>query len=150
MIRYMQVLITVLLLAASQVIAGPAVRFTSVDVYIDSNEPLAAWQFEFSASGGAMQVVGVENGDSKAFHEAPYYDREAVEQGRADRIVVADYSLEDERELPQGRTRVTTLHLMLSGSEAPEFATRLVVASSYQGIRIDAEISIDVSDGREQ
>ncbi len=140
----------VLLLAASQAFADAPVRFASVAVFIDSAEPLAAWQLEFSAKGGDMQVVGVENGDSKAFDRAPYYDRDAVDQGRADRIVVADYSLDEVSELPRGRVRVTTLHVMLTGDEPPEFDTRLVVASSPQGIRIDAEISIEISDGSEQ
>ena len=140
----------VLLLSASQVVADAPVRFASVAVFIDSAEPLAAWQLEFSAKAGGMQVVGVENGDSAAFEDAPYYDREAVDQGRADRIVVADYSLLTDSELPRGRTRVTTLHVMLTGNESPAFDTQLIVASSSQGNRIDAEISIEVSDGSEQ
>jgi len=91
--------------------------------------------------------VGVENGDSTVFGEAPYYDREAVEQGRADRIIVADYSLEAEDALPTGRVRVTTLHLMWSTDESPAFDPRLVVATSREGTRIKARISIEVSDG---
>jgi len=150
MIGRLHVIATLLLLAASSVMADSPVRFTAVDVYIDVAEPMAAWQLEFSAVSGVMQIVGVENGESKAFDGAPYYDREAVESGRADRIVVADYSLVDQDELPSGRVRVTTLHLMLSGDEAPEFDTRLIVASSYQGNRLDAEISIEVSAGSEQ
>jgi len=137
----------VLLLAASTAMADSPVRFTAVDVYIDAPEPMAAWQLEFSATTGVMQVVGVENGDSEAFDGAPYYDRDAVESGRADRIVVADYSLENEDELPSGRVRVTTLHLMVSGDEEPEFDTRLIVASSHDGKRISAEISIEISGG---
>lgn len=151
MIRCTRCLALLLLLVSSYAMADSPVRFTTVDVFVDSAEPLAAWQLEFAASAGVMQVVGVENGDSKAFHGSPYYDREAVEQGRADRIVVADYSLEDESELPRGRTRVTTLHLMLSGDRmAPQFDTRLIVATSYQGTRINAEINIEISDGSEQ
>jgi len=136
--------------STSQTVADSPLRFANVDVFIDSVEPLAAWQLEFSASAGVMQVVGVESGDSKAFDGAPYYDREAVAQGRADHIVVADFSLEDESELPSGRILVTTLHLMLSGDDVPGFDTRLIVATSYQGKRLDAEISIEISDGREQ
>ena len=150
MTRRLRYLLPILLLAASQVFFYVPVRFASVAVFIDSAEPLAAWQLELSASGGIMQVVGVENGESAAYHAVPYYDREAVEQGRADRIVVADYSLEDANKLPSGRVRVTTLHVMLTGGEMPEFDTRLVVASSYQGNRIDAEVSIEVSDGSGQ
>lgn len=145
--RWLRVIAVLMLLAASSAIADSPIRFASVDVYIDAAEPMAAWQLEFSAVTGSMQVVGVENGDSKAFDGAPYYDRDAVDNGRADRIVIADYSLEDEDELPSGRVRVTTLHLMLTGDEAPKFETRLIVASTYQGKRINAEISIEVSEG---
>ena len=150
MIGRLHVIAVLLLLAVAPAIADSPVRFTSVDVYIDAAEPMAAWQLEFSAVTGVMQVVGVENGESAAFDGAPYYDREAVQNGEADRIVVADYTLVDQDELPSGRVRVTTLHLMLSGNEAPEFDTRLIVASSYQGKRINAEISFEISDGSDQ
>lgn len=145
--RYWMVLV---LLATSHAVADAPVRFTSVDVFIESSEPVAAWQLEFAASNNAMQVVGVENGDSRAFDGPPYYDREAVEQGRADRIVIADYSLEDESLLPSGRIRVATVHVMLSGDAEPEFDTRLIVATSYRGSRVNAEIDSQVSDGSEQ
>jgi len=143
----LRVIVALLLLAVSSAMADSPVRFASVDVYIDTTEPMAAWQLEFSAATGVMQIVGVENGDSEAFDGAPYYDRDAVENGRADRIVVADYSLEEQEELPNGRVRVTTLHLMLSGDEAPEFDTRLIVATSHDGVSINAEISIEISEG---
>lgn len=148
--RYQRIIVALLLLVAWPVMADLPIRFTAVDVYIDAAVPMAAWQLEFSATTGVMQVVGVENGDSKAFDGAPYYDRDAVESGRADRIVVADYSLENEDELPSGRVRVATLHLMVSGDEAPEFNTRLIVATSHKGTSIDAGISIEISEGSEQ
>lgn len=138
------------LLVSMPALTDSNVRFVSVDVYVDSAQPLAAWQFEFSARNGGMQVVGVENGDSEAYGDAPYYDREAVHQGRADRIVVADFSLHDKGALPTGRVRVTTLHLMLRGDAVAEFDTRLVIATSQQGNPIGAEISIEISAGREK
>ena len=150
MIGRVRVIAALLLLATSSAYADAPIRFTSVDVYINAAEPMAAWQLEFSATSGAMKVVGVENGESNAFDGAPYYDRETVENGRADRIVVADYSLVDEDELPSGRVRVTTLHLMLTGEEATEFDTRLIVATNQNGTRINAEISFEVSDGSTQ
>ena len=108
--RCLRIITALILLAAMPAFADSPVRFATVNVYIEVAEPMAAWQLEFAATTGEMQVVGVENGDSKAFDGAPYYDRDAVENGRADRIVVADYSLKDKNELPSGRVRVTTLH----------------------------------------
>ncbi len=135
-------MLLVLALAPLASLATPS--FTTVDVFVVANEPLAAWQFELSDATGAMTVVGVENGDSDAFRDAPYYDRDAVEAGSANRIVVADYSLDLER-LPTGRVRVATLHLMLDGN--PEFNIRLVNATAPDGRRLEAVISLEKRQG---
>ena len=100
--------------------AFSASRFMPVHIVIDSTEPLAAWQFEFTRIDGSMQVVGLENGDGPAHDTAPYYDRGAVAAGAADRLVVAHYSLLDRTRLPSGTTRVATLHVMVDGEAEPE------------------------------
>jgi len=74
------------------------------------------------------------------FRRAPYYDREAVAQGSASSIVVADYSLADADLLPVGRFRLATLHLMLRGE--PNFELRLVKATTPGGRAIHASISL--------
>ena len=129
---------------------APAGRFLAVDVFLDSSIPVAAWQFELTEANGMMQVVGIENGESSAYGDAPYYDREAVRMGTADRIVVADFSLADEDELPSGRIRVATIHVMLSGEAQPDFEVTLVTANSFGGQTIGAAISLDAPNGREQ
>lgn len=141
-----------LLLIAGTVFAqdDDAVRFQAIDIFLDSPAPVAAWQFELTETSGAMKVVGVENGDSAVFGDAPYYDREAVQLGTADRIVVADFSLADETELPRGRIRVATVHVMLSGDDQPEFNVNLVTTNSFGGQTIEAVISLDAPNGREQ
>jgi len=123
-------------------------RFAVVDVYVDSAVPLAAWQFELRERNGEMQVVGVENGDSSAYPDAPYYDRTAVERGAADRIIVASFSLRPETELPVGRARVATVHLRLSGASPPDYRLQLVAAGAADGKPIDATISLDTRVGR--
>ena len=150
MSNWLRFVAALMLLAALPALADSPIGFVTVDVYIDVGEPMAAWQLELAARTAGVRVVGVENGDSDAFDGAPYYDREAVEDGRSDRIVVADYSLADENELPKGRVRVTTLHVMVSGTEAPEFDTRLIVATSRRGASLDAEISAEVFEGSKQ
>lgn len=125
-----------------------AVRFAAIDVYVDSAEPLAAWQFELSESTGAMAVVGVENGDSGAFPNAPRYDLDAVRQSRADRIIVADYSLADRTALPRGLTRVATVHVRLAGSGTPDFELRLIAAGNARGEPIPAAATLQLQDGR--
>ena len=124
-------------------------KFVTADIYLESSVPVAAWQFELSDRAGDMQVVGVENGSLGAFPRAPYYDREAVAAGRADRIVVADYSLEPTTLLPSGRFRVATLHLALPAEAAPDFQLRLITATTHEGRPTDAAIDLDVRTGSE-
>lgn len=139
-----------LLLIFSASFAQDDIRFTSIDIYIDSPAPVAAWQFELNDTNGTMKVVGVENGASNAFDGTPYYDREAVQLGTADRIVVADYSLNANNELPSGRFRITTLHLMLTGTYEPEFNLSLITANTRDGEVINASIHLESSRGTEQ
>lgn len=132
----MKRIFALLLIAISlPTIAAP--RFLALDVIIESAEPLAAWQFELSETGGGMKVVGIESGDSAAFKRAPYYDRDAVAGGHAERIVVAHYSLERENELPSGATRVATVHVMLENVDA-NFDLKLITATASDGQKIQA------------
>lgn len=125
-------------------------RFAAVDIYLDSAEPVAAWQFELSNRNGSMKIVGVENGESAAFGRAPYYDREAVRLGTADRIIVADFSLADASLLPSGRIRIATLHLILTDTDDPAFDLDLVTAVTHDGRRIDASIGLESQTGSER
>ena len=118
-------------------------RFEAVAIYLESDEPVAAWQFELSEASGRMRVVGVENGDSAAFDGAPYYDLQAVNEGEADRIVVADYSLRPAEELPTGRSRIATVHVQLQGSAEPEYALSLMAAGGEDGEPVAASIELE-------
>jgi hypothetical protein len=127
-----------------------AVRFAALEVYVDAGEPLAAWQFELTEATGAMAVVGVENGDSPVFAEAPRYDLEAVAADRADRIIVADYSLAPRDALPTGRTRIATVHVRLTGVETPDFDLQLIAAGNADGQPIPATVVYELNEGRAQ
>jgi len=127
---------------------GKKVRFAALDVHLESAEPVAAWQFELSEAGGRMRVVGVENGDSPAFAKAPYYDRKAIRDGRADRIIVADFSLRPAAELPVGTVRIATVHVRLSGDSGPEYVLRLTAAGNAQGKPVPASIHLKLQQGR--
>lgn len=131
-------------------LAADGTRFAAVEVYLDSTAPVAAWQFEFRNRRGGMKVVGVENGENAAFHGTPYYDREAVRLGTADRIVVADYSVVERRHLPSGRTRIATLHVVLDGPYRPEFELDLVTAVGPDGQPVDAALEIASMTGSER
>ncbi len=135
--------------AAFAATGGTQIRFVPVAVLLDSPEPVAAWQFELKDRNASMKVVGVENGGSDAFQRAPYYDKEAVTQGDADRIVVADYSLAEASELPSGRVRVATVHLMLDGEA--DYELNLVTANAADGRPIEnATVSLHETQARER
>jgi hypothetical protein len=136
------------LAASFALVAQQQARFAVVDVYVDTPVPLAAWQFELRERHGEMQVVGVENGDSRAYPEAPYYDRAAVNRGAADRIIVASFSLRPVAELPVGRARVATVHVRLTGAASPDYRLQLVAAGAADGRPIDAKITLDTRTGR--
>ena len=120
------------------------VRFAAVDVHLESAKPVAAWQFELSEAGGRMRVVGVENGDSPAFAKAPYFDRTAVSDGRADRIIVADFTLRPPAELPVGKVRIATVHVRITGDSDPEYVLRLVTAGNAMGKPVPASVHLNV------
>ena len=119
------------------------VRFAALDIYLETAQPLAAWQFELRESSGQMRVVGVENGDSAAFGDAPYYDLAAVSKGAADRIIVADYSTSPAEELPTGRGRIATVHVRLDGPSDPDYVLILAAAGGTDGEPIKASIELD-------
>lgn len=131
------------LLSAWPQAADTDVRFAALEIFVDTTEPLAAWQFELRESSGRMRVVGVENGESTAFADAPFYDLEAVSEGAADRIIVADYSLSSAGELPTGRSRIATIHVQLQGTIAPDYVLNLVAAGGASGEPIQASIDFD-------
>ncbi len=119
----------------------PELRFVALDIYLQSDEPIAAWQFDLADRQGMFRIVGIENGDSAAYQRAPYYDREAVNLGQSDRIVVANYSLEEPGDLPSGRFRLATVHLVQQGMNDLDINLELVNATNYDGVTAKASIS---------
>ncbi len=128
----------------------PAIKFVAVDIYLQSDEPVAAWQFELIDRGGQSKITGIENGESAAYDRAPYYDREAINLGQSDRVVVADYSLAAKEALPSGRFRLATVHLLQHGDDAAEFELTLVNASNHAGTAVNALISWTIRTGSQQ
>ena len=122
---------------------GTDFRFAALDIYFEAAEPLAAWQFELRESSGRMRVVGVENGDSAAFRDAPYFDLATVNDGMADHIIVADYSMNPTADLPTGRSRVATVHIQLEGLAEPEYVLSLMAAGGADGEPIQASIEFE-------
>lgn len=116
------------------------IRFAYVEVYIDSHDqPLAAYQFELAAMVGDVKIVGIEGNRDLPFRDPPYHDPAAMQQ---DRVIIAAFSTADAERLPTGRTRLATVHVMITGDIEPEYAVELVVASTVDAREIPAKISL--------
>jgi len=122
--------------------------FSTVDLFVDSGtQPLAAWQMEFKAIAGQVEIVGIERGDHKDFQDPPYYDPAALS---GNRIVVGAFNITDR--LPVGKIRVARLHLHVGGGAKPVYAVNLVVAGDKEGKPITAQASFGLgkSEGEEK
>ena len=118
----------------------PSIRFEPMHVFIDSGDlPLAAYQLVIEAPAKSMRIVGIEGGAHAAFAEPPYYDPKAMQQ---ERVVIADFSLASAEHLPRGRTRIATIHVLISGGDQPHLTTTLKVAATVDGQNIMADIEV--------
>ena len=125
--------------ARADVAGAGRVRFLNVAIYVDAGaKSLAAWQLEFLVRAGDVEVVGVEGGEHAAYADPAYYDPSAL---REDRLVLAAF--DTGANVPTGRTRVATLHLMVRGAAAAEFDVRLVVAADRDGRSFDAAVEFE-------
>ncbi len=114
---------------AGEPASKPAIRFTHVDVFIDTkDQPLAAYQFELAAEKGDVKIVGIEGGEHAAFKAPPYYDPAAMSR---DHVIIAAFNTG--KDLPKGKTRVARVHVQITGETKPEYVLKLEVAASSEG-----------------
>jgi hypothetical protein len=131
----MLLLLAALMTGAS---SAPMTHFRTVNIYIDPhNNPLAAYQLEFTGESENVKLVGIEGGEHPAFKDPPYYDPKAMMQNR---VILAALNAGDD--LPATRTRVARLHLEITG-EHDRFRTRLIVAAASDGSHIAADVSTE-------
>jgi hypothetical protein len=123
--------------------AESGTSFKHIDVFVDSFEkPLAAYQFEIQVKEGDARIVGVEGGDHPAFREPPYYDIEALKSGR---IIIAAFHTG--KDLPDGRTRVARVHLIVKGKVIPEITVKPLAFATGGGEKFSAKVIIASSTG---
>ena len=144
--KFLASLLLLLAVAAPQEEEREAVRFTTVDVVLDSgSSPLAAWQIEVEDPAGRAKIVGIEGGAHPAFAEPAHYDPRALAGGR---IVLAAFSLEGD--LPTGATRVATLHLEVRGDEPVHLTCDMRAAAGPRGEEIEPAVRIVPTLGPEE
>ena len=124
-------------LLAQQGAENATVHFRAVDIYVDSgSKPLAAYQMEFSVTNVLTKIVGIEGGQPPAFREPPFYDPKAMQQ---ERVIIAAFSTDKAESLPQGKTRVATIHIETIGIEEPKFALKLEAVADADGNKISGD-----------
>jgi hypothetical protein len=106
-------------------------RFRAIDVTVDADAPLAAYQIELLATGGTAEIIGVEGGEAP-LDDAPRYDPAALAN---DRIIVAAFTTSTA--LAAGRRRVATIHVRETGA-APVYEIHVQAAADADGRRIEA------------
>jgi hypothetical protein len=132
----MKLLCTILLsfgLAAGLVAQdAPAVeehrgQFRAVDIYLDAGStPLAAYQLEFTITNQVAKIAGIEGGEHPAFRTPPHYDPKAMQQ---ERVIIAAFNAGKSSDLPTGRVRVATIHLLITGAEEPGYSLKVQTAA---------------------
>src|SRR2546423_9061837 len=119
-------------------------RFGTVDLFVDSaKQQLAAWEMEFKATAGQVEIVGIERGDNADFQDPPYYDPAAL---KGNRIIVGAFDLAPQ--LSSGKIRVARLHLHISAGQKPIYAVKPVVAGDRQGKPITAQASFSEGEAK--
>lgn len=120
-----------LLLAIS--LGAQQMHFMAVDIYVDSQDPLAAYQLEFTGRGMQVRIAGIEGGAHEAFKAPPFYDPKAMQQ---ERVILAAFNTAAASQLPTGKTRIATVHLEYAGPQPPTFSVKLHTASDSKGNEI--------------
>jgi len=115
-------------------------RFQAVDVYLDSESPVAAYQLEVRVVAGDATIVGVEGG-TPPLDAPPYYDPAALAGGR---IILAAF--DTAATLPPGHQRIATVHFREQGPPAT-YHVELTTAGDGDGQRRDATASIEARKG---
>lgn len=113
-------------------------RFIPLDIYADPmGESLAAFQIEIEDTMNASSIVGIEGGEHVAFMNPPRYDPAAIQN---DRVILAAFSLGEN--LPVTRTRIATVHLLISGGDQPGYTLRKCIAAGPDGSPIELKIAL--------
>lgn len=108
--------------------AQTAPRFQAIDVWVESDLPLVAYQIEVRASVSAARVVGIEGGEGPPYAEPPFYDPAAM---RGERVVLGAFTTSPDA--PNGRFRVARIHMQEPAGEETDYKATVVTAAAPGG-----------------
>ena len=103
------------------------------------------------AGGGGMVALSSVGGFAMEMQAGAHRERRGVDlvlaSGRQHQLYVAHsddgaYSLLPESALPRGNTRVTTVHVQITGAAEPQYNVRLIAAGDARGHAIAARASL--------
>ncbi len=112
--------------------------FRALDLIIETDRPLAAYQIELVDQTQTAKIVGIEGNGELPFQNPPHHDPKAM---AGDRLILAAFSTRDGDRLPKGRIRVATVMVQV-GAEPPRWALKLSAAATVGGRPIEANISL--------
>ena len=110
--------------------------FRAVDLILETDRPLAAYQIELFDRNHAARIVGIEGNPDLPFQNPPYYDPEAM---AGDRVILGGFSTAALDRLPTGRFRVATVMVQTTGG-TPQWTLRLTAAATADGRPMDANL----------
>ena len=133
-------LMAFILLLALHMIAQPAPNdeshgsFRVVDIYLDSKgASLAAYQVTISVTNADAKIVGIEGGEHQAFRQPPVYDPRAMQR---ERVIIAAFNTGSANELPNGKTRVATIHFQTHSNKPLQCIVNPNTAGNPDGTKI--------------
>lgn len=114
---------------------GAPARLMTMDLYLESPRPLAAYQVELALADG-VTLAGIEGGEAP-FGDLPYYDPAAISaRGRA---VIAAFGTGAGA---SGRVRVARLHVQADAD--PSVAARVMAAAAGDGAPVEPAATLEV------
>ncbi|MHC5053403.1 MAG: hypothetical protein ACYTKD_01655 [Planctomycetota bacterium] len=144
-------------LCAARVAEG-AIEFRTVDVFITSDAPLAAWQVDVRYDRSTVKILsleGGEEGEDAAWREPPHHDARGMSRSR---IMLAAF-VNDDAKATTGRARVARLHVEITVADGDpgtrnaaaadiigSMRVRLVAAAQAGGERIAPTVELAMAE----
>jgi hypothetical protein len=116
-----------------------AADFAVYDLYIDSQEPLAAYQVKISDRNRSAKILSVEGGEHTAYRQPPHFDPKAIQKNI---IKLGAFRADKSENLPIGKTRVASLHVEIFEGRQPDFEVVVEAAARPGGQTIAVQTVI--------